>query len=257
MANSKIAVIITAAGSSSRMGSGIKKEYIPFKNGTVLSVCAQAFINACFSKYEITDFIITCPCGGEGIKQCKKALLPLQNLSQPQLSFPLEKIAIVEGGATRQASVYKALLAIKNKPEVVVIHDGARPFVSSSLIIHCIEAAFEHGASVPGLTPVDTQKEIDRDGFIIRHLIRDKLCAVQTPQCFDFKKLLKAHELAEKEAKASKKTDTPETSKCSTYTDDTEIWGKYCGKVKVVQGDVNNIKITYKEDLQKLEAWEQ
>ena len=119
-----------------------------------------------------------------------------------------------------------------------MIHDGARPFVSKEVIMEALQAALEFGASVPGVTPTDTQKEIDGDGFIVRHLTRSSLVAVQTPQCFRFKELLEAHEKAA--------TDGRE------YTDDTEIWGQYCGPVRVTKGDVNNIKITYPADLEAL-----
>lgn len=228
--HSKIAIIITAAGSSTRIGSGIKKEYLPYKNGTVLSVCAETFLNA-FSDVEgieITDFIVTCPVGG--VAACREALTPLQG------ALP---VLIVEGSNTRQKSVYNGLLAVKGQPDIVLIHDGARPFVSREVILNSLEAAIQDGASVPGVTPTDTQKEIDSAGFICRHLVRSNLTAVQTPQCFEFAKLLEAHGRASADGRE--------------YTDDTEIWGAYCGRVKVVPGDVNNIKITYPADLEKLE----
>ena len=132
----------------------------------------------------------------------------------------------------------KAIKRVKNHPQIVLIHDGARPFVSQKIILEGIQAAQEFGASVPGLTPTDTQKQIDEDGFITNHLQRASLVAVQTPQCFDFQMLLEAHKKAHQEEKE--------------YTDDTEIWGKYCGKVKVITGESKNIKITYPKDLESL-----
>lgn len=227
--HSKIAIIITAAGSSTRIGGSIKKEYLPYKKGTVLSGCADTFLNACTGRYEITDFIVTCPKGG--IEECRKALGELY------LKSPV-KIKITEGAETRQKSVYKGMCAVEGKPQIVLIHDGARPFVSERVIIDAVEAAIEYGASVPGITPTDTQKEIDEEGFIVRHLVRSSLSAVQTPQCFDFAKLMEAH----KRALSDKRE----------YTDDTEIWGAYCGRVRVIPGDVNNIKITYPADLEKI-----
>ena len=227
--HSKIAIIITAAGSSTRIGGSIKKEYLPYKKGTVLSGCAETFLNACSSRYEITDFVITCPKGGT--EECKKAL------GEVYQSSPV-KIKITEGAETRQKSVYKGMCAVTGEPQIVLIHDGARPFVSEKIIVDGIEAAIEYGASVPGITPTDTQKEIDEEGFIVRHLMRSSLSAVQTPQCFEFKKLLEAHKRA--------------LSDDREYTDDTEIWGAYCGKVRVYPGDVNNIKITYPADLEKI-----
>ena len=222
--HSKIAIIITAAGSSTRIGSGIKKEYLPFKNGTVLSVCAETFLNAC-SDFEITDFIVTCPAGG--INKCIAALGDIA-----------PEVRIAEGSDTRQKSVYNGLLAVTGNPDIVLIHDGARPFVSRQVITEALQAALEYGASVPGITPTDTQKEIDDKGFIVRHLVRSSLAAVQTPQCFRFTELLVAHGRAGADGRE--------------YTDDTEIWGTYCGPVRVTKGDVNNIKITYPSDLEAL-----
>ena len=238
MTNSKtkIAIIITAAGSSTRIGSGIKKEYLPFQNGTVLSTCVQTFINSCKNRFIITDFIITCPPNGKS--ECQKAL----NFTSQQENDNFKNISqvfqIVEGDKTRQKSVFNAMCAVKNHPQIVLIHDGARPFVSQKIILEGIQAAQEFGASVPGLTPTDTQKQIDEDGFITNHLQRASLVAVQTPQCFDFQMLLEAHKKAHQEEKE--------------YTDDTEIWGKYCGKVKVITGESKNIKITYPKDLESL-----
>jgi len=226
---SNIAIIITAAGSSTRMGGGIKKEYLPLKDGTVLSNCANTFLKLNPNKFNIVDFIITCPKGG--IDDCKKALTS-QDLDS--LSSCLQ---IVEGAETRQASVFNAIKAVKHNPQIIAIHDGARPFVSLELIEKTIDAAIEYGASVPACQPVDTQKEVDDKGFIIRHLQRSSLAAVQTPQCFEYGKMLQAHQKASQDGKE--------------YTDDTEIWGAYCGQVKVIPGEAGNIKITYPGDLER------
>lgn len=238
MTNSKtkIAIIITAAGSSTRIGSGIKKEYLPFQNGTVLSVCVQTFINSCKNRFIITDFIITCPPNGKS--ECQKALNFTSQKENDNFKNISQVFQIVEGDKTRQKSVFNAMCAVKNHPQIVLIHDGARPFVSQKIILEGIQAAQKFGASVPGLTPTDTQKQIDEDGFITNHLQRASLVAVQTPQCFDFQMLLEAHKKAHQEEKE--------------YTDDTEIWGKYCGKVKVITGESKNIKITYPKDLESL-----
>ena len=236
--NSSIAIIITAAGSSTRMGGSTKKEYLPYKNGTVLSNSAKTFLNTCLNNYKLTDFIVTCPKGG--INESQKILEQDKELTQLLKACAVD-IQIVEGAQTRQASVFNALKAVKGNPSIVLIHDGARPFITAQLIMDGISTAFEYGASVPGVTPTDTQKRINENGFIVEHLVRSGLAAVQTPQCFNYEMLLAAHK------KAS--DDNYE------YTDDTEIWGKYYSEkpVKVYTGDVNNIKITYPSDLQTLE----
>ena len=236
---SKIAIVITAAGSSTRIGGEVKKEYLRYKDGTVLSNCATAFLNANYKDNEICTFIITCPKNGrdkcKAALQCDKAFI--DNINKQ--NFLLN---IVEGGDSRQASVYNALDFINEKhkeTDYVLIHDGARPFISSKVIEDTVDATIKYGAAVPGFTPIDTQKEINEDGFIKTHLIRSNLRAVQTPQGFNFKELLNAHKKAMEVNRE--------------FTDDTEIFGEFTDiSVKVIDGDVNNIKITYPKDLENL-----
>ncbi len=234
----RVYLVVVAAGSSTRMG-GLKKEYLPLEEGTVLSRAVRSFLEA----YPITKIAIAIPKGGQ--RQAEEALFTDSKLKQLSANIPL---ILAEGGKTRQESVLNALSAIADKTEtpvnndLVLIHDGARPFVTKKIITDTIEAAAKFGASVPALQPVDTQKEISSDGFIKRHLERKNLAAVQTPQAFKFKELFEAHKKAALDG-------------CS-YTDDTEIWGKYCGKVKIVEGDSINKKITYKSDLQMLNSEE-
>lgn len=238
MKNSNIAVIITAAGSSTRMGGGIKKEYLPLNNGTVLSNCAINFLKAAenFPKeYILSNLVVTYP--AEGRKDSEEALFYDKDFALLSARTNVA-VAFVEGSSTRQSSVYNAvkyLAALSNPPDYVLIHDGARPFVTEQIICDVVKAAIEFGASVPGVIPVDTQKEIDENGFIVRHLVRSTLTAVQTPQGFNFEQLYAAHKQASEDG--------------IEYTDDTEVWGKYIGQVKVVPGAVENKKITYPGDL--------
>lgn len=225
-----IGIVICAAGSSTRFGSSVKKEYLPLETGTVLSTSVKKFINA----LNISALVITVP--HNGTEQAKAALF-----NDPSINYP-ENIFFTEGGSTRQESVYNALLtlqSLKNPPEYVLIHDGARPFVTEKIITDTINAAILHGAAAPGTTPVDTQKLLDENNFIIEHLQRSRMSAIQTPQGFKLKELLEAHKKALQDNKE--------------YTDDTEIWGKYCGNVMAVQGDAANKKITYASDYNKKE----
>lgn len=233
------ALIIVAAGSSTRMG-GTKKEYLPLNGGTVLSSAAKVFLET----FHFSAILITCP-----LKESEE----LQNLefSRAKEAFFKDasvkklventKINFIPGGKSRQESVYKALCALKTDfPDsnmAVFIHDGARPFVTQQIIKDTYNAAVQYGASVPGIQPVDTQNELDEKGFILRHLTRSKLTAVQTPQVFLFEELLEAHKKAIHSGKE--------------YTDDSEIWDLFVpdGKVKIVSGDSTNKKITFKEDL--------
>ena len=152
--------------------------------------------------------------------------------------FEKEKngLHIVEGGATRQESVYKGLLPLADTGiAYILVHDGARPWVSGKVIASVLAATEQYGAAVPAIPVTDTQKEVDETGKIIRHLRRDRLAAVQTPQGFLFDKLLYAHRQACNDG--------------NVYTDDSEIYAQYCAPVYICPGARENKKITYREDL--------
>ncbi len=240
--NKEPVLILVAAGSSTRMGTGIKKEYLPMNGGTVLSNAAKAFYTAL--NFALT--VITYP-EAHTEQSCKDNFF-----CDLQIDSKTQDILFVKGGNTRQASVFNALKAVEqwycaNRKEqncVVFIHDGARPFVSSKIILDAYNTSLKYGSAVPGLQPVDTQTEIDENGFIKRHLKRSSLKAVQTPQVFEFKSIYRAHKLAS-------------LSK-NEYTDDTEIWDEFIAgndgytRVKVIDGDINNRKITYPKDLDSI-----
>ena len=130
----KIAIIITAAGSSTRMGGNVKKEYLPLGDGTVLSACVKAFENASKNQekpFEISHMIVTVPMNGT--TEASEAVSAFFNFDDDMK----EKVEYVQGGYTRQKSILNALEYIKKKPvqpDYVLIHDGARPFVSERVI---------------------------------------------------------------------------------------------------------------------------
>jgi 2-C-methyl-D-erythritol 4-phosphate cytidylyltransferase len=234
------AAIITAAGSSRRMG-GLKKEYRPLGNGltgedgrplTVLGAAALAF--AAFPR--ITILVITVPADAETGEYAAREALP------PGLLRPSGKrrLLFVPGGPTRRASVHHALsLLAAYNPGYVLIHDGARPWVNAALIERTIRGVMEHQAVVPILSLTETPKRVDRRGFITEHLKRAEVGTAQTPQGFAFPRILRAHEQAmERELR-----DRIE------YTDDAEVWGEFAGPVAVIPGSPENRKITFPEDL--------
>jgi 2-C-methyl-D-erythritol 4-phosphate cytidylyltransferase len=245
----QIAAVITAAGSSSRMG-GIKKEYriLPcaspassmsapgHRPSTVLGAAAMAF-TAC---KRIGIIVFAIPAGGE--EEARSAL--------PPDFFNIEKkILFVHGGPTRQSSVYNALSLLKAyKPSQVLIHDGARPWIKTDLIDKTIDAVLKYGAAIPILPLTETPKEIDFSGSgmgtITRHLRRRELGIAQTPQGFSFPDILTAHEKAAGQERSG--SALPDR----VYTDDAEIWGEFIGPVAVIPGDPQNKKITFPEDLE-------
>ncbi len=243
-----VALILTAAGTSTRFNTGEKKEFLPLqssffpsqKGGTVLSCSIESFLSFFLENttYRLSNLVITIPSiqYTDSAKECL--------FSSPFVKESLQTLQItpsfISGSSTRQKSVFCALnyLKEKNTPiQLVLIHDAARPFVSKEVVKNVIYVAHDKGAAVPAITPVDTQKEITSDGKIVRHLTRSSLAAVQTPQGFHFDKLFNAHTKASTDAKE--------------YTDDTEIWGSYIGDAYTVEGNAQNCKITFKQDLEK------
>jgi 2-C-methyl-D-erythritol 4-phosphate cytidylyltransferase/2-C-methyl-D-erythritol 4-phosphate cytidylyltransferase/2-C-methyl-D-erythritol 2,4-cyclodiphosphate synthase len=225
------AAVICAAGASSRMG-GVKKEYQVLESGglTVLGAAVRAFAEL----PEIALIVIVIPPEGSGTgeEDARRALPRLREDAAPPLY-------LVTGGASRRESVHRGLsFLLPHKPSRVLIHDGARPWVSGELIRRVIAAVRSHGAAVPLLPLAETPKEIDGSGFVIRHLKRSSLAGAQTPQGFAFPQILQAHEKAAEREKAGVE-----------YTDDAEVWGEFIGKVAGVSGERGNKKITFPEDL--------
>jgi 2-C-methyl-D-erythritol 4-phosphate cytidylyltransferase/2-C-methyl-D-erythritol 4-phosphate cytidylyltransferase/2-C-methyl-D-erythritol 2,4-cyclodiphosphate synthase len=156
------------------------------------------------------------------------------------LADALPPVHFVQGGPTRRASVHLALEFLKaHSPSQVLIHDGARPWISGRLIRQVIDAVRSHGAALPLLPLSETPKEIDGSGFVVRHLRRAAIACAQTPQGFRFPDILAAHEKAAEKEKAG-----------FEYTDDAEVWGEFAGKLASVPGERANKKITFPEDLE-------
>ena len=229
------ALAIVAAGSSQRMGSLGKKEYLPLNGGSVLSETALVFLKT----KVFSTIALVYPKGG--LADAKNAFY--KNPQTQELSQGVN-IIFVQGGSSRQESVFNALKAIDRAakktgatpPRAVLIHDGARPFLSQALVKKTLASALKYGAAVPALEPVETQKEIGSGSKIARHLKRSTLAAVQTPQGFLFPQILEFHRKAQKTAAA--------------FTDDTEIWDKFSDKkTRIIPGEPQNIKITYPKDL--------
>jgi 2-C-methyl-D-erythritol 4-phosphate cytidylyltransferase len=236
------AAVICAAGMSSRM-EGIKKEYqtvnVSGVQQTVLEACVAAF--ASVKLVEI--IVIAIP---QNTEEIARAVLP-----EGFFTSLRPKIYFVDGGKTRRASVYNALsFLVQYNPGIVLIHDGARPWINSSLISGIIKAAEKYGAVIPALALSDTPKECDAPlvnmgqaddepapVFIKTHLKRAKTVIAQTPQGFKFPEILSAHEKAAK-------------IENEEFTDDAEVWGRFCGDVAVISGSQENRKITFPHDIE-------
>ena len=222
--NKKIAVIIAAAGSGNRMGSGIPKQYMEMLGKPVLTMAVEAFEKNAYTDeiYLVVNRDYTDFCREEylGAKDGKNGRSKVKQ--------------IVPGGAQRQDSVYAALSVIPEDVDFVLVHDGARPFVTDETIAALIEDTVKHGASVAAVPVKDTIKSAD-DGVFSETLDRSRLYSIQTPQGFGRKLLKLAYDRAFAE---------------NFYgTDDAVLVEKMGEKVYLVKGDYHNIKITTKEDI--------
>lgn len=204
-------LIITAGGTSSRYGN---------KNKLLEKINDKTVIEETVSKFidfdEIDEVIISAN---------SSIIETLQEL----LNNP--KVKIIEGGNTRQKSVYNALQVVKN--EYVLIHDGARPLIRKDTIAYVLEAVLDKDAVTVMTKTTDTIKEVDSTGRIIRTIDRSKLYNTQTPQAF----------------KTSIIKDAHEKLKEGNFTDDCSMLEELNIPVYIVNGSYTNIKITIKSDL--------
>lgn len=206
----KTNAIITAGGTSSRFGN--KNKLLEKINGKeVIKYTVDAF------RYANVDNITICT-------------NPSIMEEMQELFKGYENIKIIEGGATRQASVYNGLKF--DTCDYVVIHDGARPIISTELINICIEMVKEVKAISVMTKTIDTIKEVEH-GKIVRTIDRSKLYNTQTPQAFTYDLILKAHE------KFAGKN----------FTDDAGMVEELGQDVYIIDGSYKNIKITTQNDI--------
>lgn len=214
-------VIIVAAGAGKRMNSSVAKQFIEINEKTILAYTIEKFENCS----EIHEIIIVV--NKDSVEFCRNNIVNKYNF---------EKVKhIVEGGKERQDSVYNGLLKANKKTDIVLIHDGVRPFIESENIKEVIEQTKKYDCCVLGVKVKDTIKVCDENGFILQTPDRSFLWAAQTPQAFKYNLILEAYEKA--------------LSKDCSATDDSVIAEMAGHKVKLVEGSYENIKITTKEDL--------
>jgi len=253
-----VAVVVTAAGRSERFG-GSKKEYADLGGRSVLDAAVSSFLQL----PGLGPLIITAPTGGLGVARSALSAATLATLG--------EKLVIVEGGATRRDSVRRGLEratealrlaeglapdAVLPSSDIVLIHDGARPWASAGLAQRVMDATLAHGAVVPVVPLTDTPKRIapddagtastqPRGGLILEHPARSSLGGAQTPQGFRLGPILDMHRRAEREG--------------VDCTDDGELWARYAATtagvpqdealVAWVEGEADNRKVTFRADL--------
>lgn len=233
----KTTAIVLAAGQGKRMESKVAKQYLLLKGKPVLYYTLKAFEDS------LVDSIILVTKEGEE-EYCRKEIVE---------AYSFRKIvAIVRGGRERYHSVFQGLKAVSEYvPECgyVFIHDGARPFVTSEIILRAYEEVKHSDACVVGMPVKDTIKIADGDGYADSTPERSRVWAVQTPQVFSFLFIKKAYEqLMEREDDLREKG--------IVITDDAMVAETFTRKkVKLVEGSYRNIKITTPEDLKIAEAF--
>lgn len=217
----KISAVIVAAGRGTRMNMDINKVYVEVYGKPILARTIQVF-----EKCSYIDEIILVV-GSQELIHCKQNVIDFYGFTKVK--------ALVCGGEERQNSVYNGILEVSEDCDIVLIHDGARPFVTEDNIIDSIDAAYEYGAASVAVPVKDTIKVSDTEDFASETLDRSKLWSIQTPQAFRYGVIAQAHERAVKEGFMG--------------TDDAVLVERMGQKMKLVPGNYYNIKITTKEDL--------
>ncbi len=216
-----VSAIIVAAGNGSRMKAGVNKQYLYLNGKPVL-----AHTLLVFEECQLIDEVILV-IGKQDAQIC------MEEVIRP---YKIKKVKVlVEGGATRQESMYLGLKKVNKKTDIVITHDGARPLVHPNTLIKCIEGTLEHKATIVAVPSKDTVKVVDENLTVKDTPDRTTLWAVQTPQTFEYNLLMRAHEQAMEDNFVG--------------TDDAMLVERLNFPIRIIKGHYDNIKITTPEDL--------
>jgi len=224
--NGMVAAVVVAAGRGFRAGGEGPKQYREIGGEPVIRASLKGLT------------------GYPGIAMVQPVIHPDDTELFRAAAAGLDVLAPVFGGATRQASVRAGLEALSaRRPDLVLVHDAARPFASAALIARGIAAAAASGAAIPALPVADTVKTVDPAGVVTGTIERAQLRLVQTPQAFAFATLLAAHQ----RARAAGRED---------FTDDAAL-AEWAGiKVATFAGEAANVKLTTADDFARVAAAE-
>lgn len=217
----RAAAVIVAGGSGRRVGGPVRKQYLEVAGEPVLLRAVRPFVD----HPRIGPVVV---------------VLPAEDVAVPPAWLAELGVTIVAGGAERGDSVWSGLRALaSNEADRVLVHDGARPFVTAAVIDRVLEACGGGGA-IAAVPVTDTIKEVGPDGVIAGTPERARLWQAQTPQGFPFAALVDAYRRARAEGVAA--------------TDDAALYERYVGPVRVVMGSHSNLKVTRPADLRLAEA---
>ncbi|MCZ6874053.1 MAG: 2-C-methyl-D-erythritol 4-phosphate cytidylyltransferase [bacterium] len=223
----RVAALIPAAGSGRRMGGPVLKPFLQLKGREILARTLDVFERC----HVIDEVWVVVP--DEHRVVCQKTIIERYGFQKVQ--------GVVAGGATRQASVWQGLQQVKDDVELVVVHDGVRPFVSASLVQETLHQAVLCGAAIAAVPLKDTLKRVAQTGEVECTVPRDRLWRIQTPQAFQRHVLLAAFQHAL--AQGLEATDEAGL---------VEAHGRQ--RVCVVPGMENNVKVTTPDDLLMCES---
>lgn len=213
--------LLLASGTGKRCGLDYPKQFALIGNKTILEIIVETFQN-----HKLIDEIILVT-SQDYIDKVKELTNKYSKVSN-----------VVLGGETRKDSSYNGISAINYNEAKVLIHDAVRPLVSEQIISNCIEALNEYNAVCAGIPSTDTILMIDELANITSIPPRKLLCRAQTPQCFKLGVIKEAHKKAALDEKCS-------------VTDDCGLVINYTNeKIHVISGSEDNIKVTYKEDIE-------
>jgi 2-C-methyl-D-erythritol 4-phosphate cytidylyltransferase len=219
--NARVSVVIAAAGKGTRMGLDQNKQYLELAGKPLLARTIQAFEDCA-----LIDEIIVVANEAE-VGYCRENITSRYGFGKVR--------CVVSGGVTRQQSVFIGLKNASADCSIVLIHDGARPFIDNDSIQACIEAAAECGAAIAAVPVKDTIKRANACGFVDETLDRSSLWSIQTPQAFHYQLIVEAHRKAQEEG--------------FDGTDDAVLVERLGLKVRLVMSSYYNIKITTREDI--------
>ncbi|MCL0039430.1 2-C-methyl-D-erythritol 4-phosphate cytidylyltransferase [Nitrospinaceae bacterium] len=214
----KVGAIIPAAGRGKRIGALVPKQFLEIQGKPLLHHTLTVFASC-----KLIDYVVLV-----------MSRTDVDEMGEDWLNRYEIVREVVVGGEQRQDSVYNGFNSLEEGTDIVVVHDGVRPFTTPQMIIATVEAAQQHGAAITAIPVSDTVKQA-ADGFVKQTVSRDGLWRVQTPQAFQCRLLQQAFKKAKKD---------------SYYGTDEGSLVEYLGeRVKIVPGSELNIKITRKEDL--------
>ena len=217
----RIAALIPAAGSGVRMGGNIAKPFLQLGGRAILAHTLDVF-ERCATIDDVWVIV-----AAENVAACRQGIIERHGFRKVR--------DVVAGGASRQESVWCGLQRIDDAVDLVVVHDGVRPFVTEAVLQETLGCAAQHGAAVAAVPLRDTLKRVSERGEVEATVARENLWRTQTPQAFERHLLIAAHRQAQ--------------ARGLRATDDASLLESMGHPVKVVLGLESNVKITTPEDL--------